>query len=387
MVISYLGIRIIMNWNKLSMLQKAGYIRLGVANGITNLNHIINTYNSYAEGGGLDSIPEGTSIAFPEKGHLPIVQDNETGSLYYINDTNMIGIKDLAEGERVYQQALEEARFKHDTGELNSNMARDAEVRDRRVSDLRGRVDAYNKGTNSNFIVTNDGDINIDGRLYPDSKEAWDAMAESVRQRTIARNTEIFDRIDDKVDRATEKRRAAEASAAKTFDDLKRITDALEREAESPSNVDIQGWNSNREQARKNVLNTMLLPNRDVLSLAFDAATMFTPQSKVTNALSLGMNLYGIAGDIIEGNTGQAITTGIGTALQAISPLLKFNVTRNVPNSYRTVTRTTNYDFTVPSYFTGKGFTMGSDALGIIQGGFTTPISPWFNIPDDEKEK
>lgn len=370
------------------MADKAKYIALGVKNGITSLTNIRDTYNSYAGGGPLDSVPEGTSIAFPEKGHLPIVQDNETGSLYYVNGTNMVGIKDLAEGEKMYQQALEEARFKHDTGELNSNMARDAEVRNRRVSDLRGRVEAYNKGTNSNFIVTDDGDIDIDGRLYQDSKEAWDAMAESVRQRTIDRNTEIFDRIDEKVDRATDKRRAAEASAAKTFDDLKRITDALEREANMPNNIDVQGWNTNREAQRLDYLNKMLLPNRDAISLAWDAATMAFPESKAINAISAGLNLYGMTGDLIEGNTGQFVATGIGTTLQAISPLLKFKVTRNVPNPYRTgAPRTINYDFSTPAFATGKGINMLSDTFGIIQGGFTTPVSPWFNMPNDEEEK
>lgn len=40
-----------MEWSKLSMPERAEYIRLGVLNGITSLNVIRETYNSYAEGG------------------------------------------------------------------------------------------------------------------------------------------------------------------------------------------------------------------------------------------------------------------------------------------------------------------------------------------------
>lgn len=40
-----------MSWNDLSMAERAKYIQLGVSNGITNLSHIKDTYNSYAEGG------------------------------------------------------------------------------------------------------------------------------------------------------------------------------------------------------------------------------------------------------------------------------------------------------------------------------------------------
>lgn len=42
-------------WNKLSMKDRAEYIKLGVANGITSLDEIRSTYNKYAEGGEKDS--------------------------------------------------------------------------------------------------------------------------------------------------------------------------------------------------------------------------------------------------------------------------------------------------------------------------------------------
>lgn len=40
-----------MNWNDLSMTDRATYIKLGIKNGITNLNTIRGFYNKYAEGG------------------------------------------------------------------------------------------------------------------------------------------------------------------------------------------------------------------------------------------------------------------------------------------------------------------------------------------------
>lgn len=47
-------------WNKLSMKDRAEYIKLGVANGITDLSTIRGAYNKYAEGGFIsnDSPPE-----------------------------------------------------------------------------------------------------------------------------------------------------------------------------------------------------------------------------------------------------------------------------------------------------------------------------------------
>lgn len=44
-----------MSWDKLSMADRAAYIKLGVENGITDLNTIRSIYNKYAEGGDLES--------------------------------------------------------------------------------------------------------------------------------------------------------------------------------------------------------------------------------------------------------------------------------------------------------------------------------------------
>lgn len=43
-----------MSWNDLSMKDKASYIRMGVENGITDLDTIREVYNKFAEGGNLN---------------------------------------------------------------------------------------------------------------------------------------------------------------------------------------------------------------------------------------------------------------------------------------------------------------------------------------------
>lgn len=76
-----------MEWDKLSMPERAEYIRLGVQNGITNLDHIRSVYNSYAEGGykentvyrGKDGkrfiVLEGKKVAVTEEGGTYITSD------------------------------------------------------------------------------------------------------------------------------------------------------------------------------------------------------------------------------------------------------------------------------------------------------------------------
>lgn len=43
-----------MNWNNLSMKDRASYIRMGVESGITDLGTIREAYNKFAEGGNLN---------------------------------------------------------------------------------------------------------------------------------------------------------------------------------------------------------------------------------------------------------------------------------------------------------------------------------------------
>lgn len=55
-------------WNKLSMSDRARYIRLAVANGITNIDDIKNIYNEYATGGALED---------EENDNIPVVYDEQ----------------------------------------------------------------------------------------------------------------------------------------------------------------------------------------------------------------------------------------------------------------------------------------------------------------------
>ena len=54
-------------WNKLSMAERAKYIQLAVSSGVTDLNNIRDTYNSFAEGG-LHYEPTGDVDSYPIQG-------------------------------------------------------------------------------------------------------------------------------------------------------------------------------------------------------------------------------------------------------------------------------------------------------------------------------
>lgn len=43
-----------MNWNKLSVKEKAAYIKVGIANGLSNVEDVKKYYNSFEGGGSLD---------------------------------------------------------------------------------------------------------------------------------------------------------------------------------------------------------------------------------------------------------------------------------------------------------------------------------------------
>lgn len=58
-------------WNKLSMNDRAKYIQLGAANGITSLDTIRKVYNKYAEGGIIESNTE-EALIDTAKGFIPI---------------------------------------------------------------------------------------------------------------------------------------------------------------------------------------------------------------------------------------------------------------------------------------------------------------------------
>ena len=67
-------------WNKLSMKDRAAYIKLGIDNGITDLATIRDTYNKFAEGGYVRE-QNNNPIAFDEEGNLVDQVTGEKGTM------------------------------------------------------------------------------------------------------------------------------------------------------------------------------------------------------------------------------------------------------------------------------------------------------------------
>lgn len=82
-------------WNKLSMTDRAAYIKLGIDNGITDLAIIRDTYNKFAEGGYVRE-QNNNPIAFDEEGNLVDQVTGEKGTMMLPN-FNVYGHKDVAD--------------------------------------------------------------------------------------------------------------------------------------------------------------------------------------------------------------------------------------------------------------------------------------------------
>ena len=82
-------------WNKLSMADRAAYIKLGIDNGITDLATIRDTYNKFAEGGYVRE-QNNNPIAFDEEGNLVDQVTGEKGTMMLPN-FNVYGNKDVAD--------------------------------------------------------------------------------------------------------------------------------------------------------------------------------------------------------------------------------------------------------------------------------------------------
>lgn len=63
-------------WKDLSMKDKTSYIKLGLDNGITDLNLIRDAYNEYAQGGDLEDNPWRPRPKAVPKGHSKEIYDN-----------------------------------------------------------------------------------------------------------------------------------------------------------------------------------------------------------------------------------------------------------------------------------------------------------------------
>lgn len=82
-------------WNKLSMTDRAAYIKLGIDNGITDLATIRDTYNKFAEGGYVRE-QNNNPVAFDEEGNLTDQITGEKGTMMLPN-FNVYGHKDVSD--------------------------------------------------------------------------------------------------------------------------------------------------------------------------------------------------------------------------------------------------------------------------------------------------
>lgn len=76
-----------MSWNKLSMRDRAAYIKLGINNGITDLNTIREIYNKFEEGGPLKKSYEDFSTRLSKAwGNQDLSKDDYDYQKYYNDD-------------------------------------------------------------------------------------------------------------------------------------------------------------------------------------------------------------------------------------------------------------------------------------------------------------
>lgn len=116
-----------MNWNNLSMADRAKYIKLGLDNGVTDLKVIRDTYNQYAKGGYKDTEKEengdkvlstGNSYADAALGFVPFVGSameiedairepslSNIGSAAFSVGTDLLGLSLLRGGVKAYRLA------------------------------------------------------------------------------------------------------------------------------------------------------------------------------------------------------------------------------------------------------------------------------------------
>ena len=112
-------------WNKLSMKDRAKYIKLGVANGITSLDEIRDIYNKYAEGGELSKKEEEErrpdnwkpQYWFTPKYEAPTLKD----ALFKAYDDGRQG-KNILWNDRAYKVALNKKDAVEYQHHLNKNI-------------------------------------------------------------------------------------------------------------------------------------------------------------------------------------------------------------------------------------------------------------------------
>ena len=104
-------------WNKLSMADRAAYIKLGIDNGITDLATIRDTYNKFAEGGYVRE-QNNNPIAFDEEGNLTDQVTGEKGTMMLPN-FNVYGSKEVADmvAQRRLNNLINQSEINPFTGE------------------------------------------------------------------------------------------------------------------------------------------------------------------------------------------------------------------------------------------------------------------------------
>lgn len=104
-------------WNKLSMADRAAYIKLGIDNGITDLATIRDTYNKFAEEGYVRE-QNNNPIAFDEEGNLIDQVTGEKGTMMLPN-FNVYGSKEVADmvAQRRLNNLISQSEINPFTGE------------------------------------------------------------------------------------------------------------------------------------------------------------------------------------------------------------------------------------------------------------------------------
>ena len=88
-------------WKDLSMLERAALIKIAVDSGVYSIDDIVNTYNSYAEGGELkDVIPTRSTPTLKKKSWETDEEYKERISSYNKIDTAAI----IAENQRIIEE-------------------------------------------------------------------------------------------------------------------------------------------------------------------------------------------------------------------------------------------------------------------------------------------
>lgn len=342
-----------MSWDKLSMSDKAKYIRLGVLNGISSLRHIRDSYNSYAEGGDKEH-PDSTSFTKEEidtihrigllKAGVYIKYNDEDG--YYYEDSNgrFKSFYDLdslqsviAEREATYERVkLEEKAARERAEELARNNPEAIAARKAKGRRERRRLELEEKSRRAKTFI-----------------------------QEVERNRPYIE---------AQRRRKAEDRVLRlrnSFNSLGAITEALQ-DSVNTSTSTAKAMGEAKQQVYQDYLDQVIIPTRDTISLGLRAASMISGPSSIIPKAALVSDMYGVVMDAYEGNYGQAAASATGTALEGISNVVPETIPIKIPIRGFTL----DFKFPVKSLSKAAGNTLqiGSDMKGIYDDGVYTTL-------------